>query len=102
YLKSKATVVGISPGSVQELRQFSKHHKLPLTLLSDSDRQVAKFYNRCWLPAPLTRAVVVLDARGLIRSHEKMFRAFRPSDQKILALIEQAKKEMIFRNFLHG
>src|SRR4029079_1283397 len=46
YLKTKAVVVGISPGSVEDHRSFALHHRLPLTLLADIDGQITRTYTQ--------------------------------------------------------
>jgi peroxiredoxin Q/BCP len=61
-----ATVVGISAQPVDRHREFAQMHGIPVPLLADVDRSVAKAYG---LSAPLLgtrRAVVIVDASGRI------------------------------------
>jgi peroxiredoxin Q/BCP len=61
-----ATVVGISAQKVDRHREFAQMHGIPVPLLADEDRSVAKAYG---LSAPLLgtrRAVVIVDERGRI------------------------------------
>jgi peroxiredoxin Q/BCP len=61
-----ATVVGISAQSVERHHEFKSMHAIPMPLLADVDRSVAKAYK---LTQPLfgtRRAVVIVDADGVI------------------------------------
>jgi peroxiredoxin Q/BCP len=92
YLDTKATIVGISPGSPAGNRLFSEKLSLPITLLADPDRKVTKYYGKHWLyPISFTRAVVVIDSRGIVRNSDIMLRAFRPSDANLITDIYAAR-----------
>jgi len=94
YLKTRAVVVGISPGTVEEHRKFSSNHKLPLPLLADENRAVTKLYNQpMFFPLSFLRAVVVIDAKKIIRSRKIMLRAFRPKDAEVLSAIRSAQAD---------
>jgi len=94
YLKTKAVVVGISPGTSEENLQFSSNHNLPLPLLTDRNREVTKIYGQHWLfPINFTRAVLVIDAKGTIRAQKIMLRAFRPTDKEVLSAIRSARSD---------
>ncbi len=96
YLETKATVVGISPGSPAEHQQFANRRRLPIPLLADPQREVTGMYSRHWLfPVSFTRAVVVIDAKGVIRNSDIMLRAFRPSDDQIIADIYAARGDAL-------
>lgn len=100
YLKTKAVVVGVSPGTIQEHQNFALHHRLPFTLLADVGREITKNY--CWhkfMPIQLTRAVVIIDAKGIIRYRKVMLRAFRPTDKSVLANIYAARTDALQENF---
>jgi thioredoxin-dependent peroxiredoxin len=100
YLKTKAVVVGISPGTTEEHRNFSQHHGLPLTLLADVGREITKIYTRHQiLPVQFTRAIVIVDAKGIIRYRRIMLRAFRPTDRSVLASIYAARTDALQENF---
>jgi len=91
YLKTKAVIVGISSGTVEEHRQFSSNHQLPLPLLADENRRVTKLYVRHkFFPISFLRTIVVIDARGIVRSRKTMLRAFRPQDAEVLKTIRSA------------
>lgn len=91
YVDSGAEVVAISPGNGTEQSEFGKHHNLPMKLLSDQERTITKIYGNHWLfPIWTTRTIVVVDAQGYIRYKDIMLRAFRPSDDEILAEIHLA------------
>ena len=103
YLETNTTVVGISPGTPEEHQDFVNKYNLPLPILADADREITRRYTGGgFLPVSLTRAVVVIDARGIVRSREVMLRAFRPSDAKILDSIRRAKFDFNLRQAIHG
>lgn len=92
YLETKSMIIGISPGTVSQHREFSMKHKLPFPLLADANRQITKTYGFHWLyPISFTRAIIVIDAKGIIRSRRIMLRAFRPSDTDVITEIYRAK-----------
>jgi len=65
-----ATVVGISAQDVDSHERFREHHGLTVPLLADPDKAVAKAYG---VTAPLLgvrRAVIVIDAEGVIRARQ--------------------------------
>lgn len=96
YLETKSMIVGISPGTTMQHRQFALRHKLPLPLLADADQSVTKTYSFHWfLPAFFTRAIIVIDANGVICSRKIMLRAFRPTDSEVLASIYRAKANVM-------
>jgi len=96
YLKTKAVIVGVSPASPEEHNSFSQSRSLPIPLLADHDRTVTRTYGRHWLfPINLTRAVVVIDAKGIIRNRDIMLRAFRPSDTRLITDIYAARGDAL-------
>src|SRR5215467_5972537 len=44
YRETGAEVVGISSDSIESHKKFAEHHELPLRLLSDPEREVARSY----------------------------------------------------------
>ncbi len=63
----QATVIGISSQDMESHREFQAKHSIPVPLLADTDRSVAKAYG---VSAPLVgtrRAVIVIDEEGVIR-----------------------------------
>src|SRR5215510_5293493 len=63
-----AEVLGVSSDSTESHRQFSSHHKLPFTLLSDPKKMVRKLYG---VPSSMGfvpgRVTYVIDKGGVIR-----------------------------------
>ena len=95
YLATKAVVVGVSRGTVEQHREFARHHHLPLSLLADTSSEVTKSYRRhWWMPVTFTRAIVVIDAKGIIRYHRVMSRARRPTDYNVLSEIYAAQTDV--------
>lgn len=93
YLATGAQVVGISTDTVESHRRFSENLGLPLLLLSDEGGAVTKQYKvRSWIPGRSARAVIVIDAHGVIR-HRKVepLSLFRPNDDQIIAAIRAAQ-----------
>lgn len=92
YVKTGAEIVGISSATIEEQLAFATHHNLPLTLLADANKTITKKYLRewAWLHWAM-RALVVVDARGVVRHRRVMPRAFRPADRWSLVAIRQAQ-----------
>ena len=68
-----AVVVGISAQSVERHHEFQAMHAIPVPLLADVDREVAKAYG---LSQPLfgtRRAVVIVDEAGYIAYRQVSF-----------------------------
>ena len=92
YIETKAEIVGISPGTPEEHQLFSNSRQLPIPLLADPGREITGMYVKHWLfPLNFTRAVVVIDAQGVIRNRDVMLRAFRPSDAQVITDIYAAR-----------
>jgi peroxiredoxin len=92
YLDTRAVIVGISPSMPSEHNDFSKRLGLPIQLLADRNRDTTRIYARHWLfPLSFTRSVVVIDAKGVVRTRDIMLRAFRPSNDKIITDIYAAR-----------
>lgn len=91
YVATGAEIVGVSRGTVGSHREFADHHNLPLTLLADIDGGVTRGYaKQRWMPSWMTRAIVVVDAEGIVRHRRIMFGAFRPRDKFVIAAIYSA------------
>lgn len=96
YLATKAAIVGISPATSNEHREFAKTKNLPIPLLADPNREITSLYAKHWLyPISFTRAVVVIDAKGIIRNRDIMLRAFRPSDDQLITDIYAARGDAL-------
>ena len=94
YAETGAEVVGISTDSVESHQKFTEHHSLPLRLLADTDGKVHKAYDASsWLPGRAARAVVVVDAGGMIRYRKvEAVSLFRPRDAEIIEAIRAAQE----------
>jgi peroxiredoxin Q/BCP len=100
YLETKAEIVGVSPGHEQEHSAFAANHKLPLRLLSDPGRKLTSIYGKHKIfPVSLTRAIVVIDAEGVVRSQRIMLRAFRPTDRSVIAEIYKARGDAMLDEY---
>ncbi len=96
YVETKATIVGISPATPDEHRKFSLRRQLPIPLLADPNREITRVFSTHWLyPINFIRAVVVIDAKGIIRNKNLMLRAFRPSDDQIITDIYEARGDAL-------
>ncbi len=96
YLETGAKVIGISDGSIESHSRFASHHNLPIPLLADMGNGVTKMFSHLWwMPANLTRAIVVINADGIALSLKVMFRAFRPNDDEVITEILYAKTKQL-------
>lgn len=96
YLDTGAEVVGISPGTAEEHLKFAERRELPMPLLIDENRRVTSIYGSHWLlPIWTTRAVVVVDAKGLVRYQKVVNRAMRPTDDEVLAAVHLAQYDLL-------
>lgn len=92
YLETKAVIVGVSPSTPDEHNLFSRSRNLPIPLLADRDRTITRIYGKHRIfPINLTRAVVIIDAKGIVRNRDIMLRAFRPSDTRLITDIYAAR-----------
>jgi peroxiredoxin Q/BCP len=64
FQRLDATVVGISAQSVERHHQFQAMHAIPMPLLADIDRTVAKAYGLTQPILGTRRAVVIVDETG--------------------------------------
>jgi len=106
YAATGAEVVGISTDTAESHRKFAEHHELPLRLLVDTGGKVSKLYGATsWLPNRAARAVVVIDASGIIRYHKvQALSLFRPKDEEVIAAADERAMAMVFtgaRHFRH-
>jgi peroxiredoxin Q/BCP len=93
YRETGAEIVGISTDSEESHKRFVEKRELPLRLLSDPKAEVSKLYGASsWLPGRSARAVVVIDARGVVR-HLKVqpLSVFRPRDAEVIEAIRAAQ-----------
>jgi peroxiredoxin Q/BCP len=64
-----ATVVGISSQDVDSHKGFQSKHSIPVPLLADTDKSVAKAYGASAPMIGTRRAVIVVDEDGIVRHH---------------------------------
>src|SRR5919202_5244933 len=62
-----ATLLGISPQSVDSHERFAKHRGLTFPLLADTDKAVAQKYGVLGPVGFYRRSVFVVDAEGIVR-----------------------------------
>ena len=91
YQATGAEVVGISTDTVESHSGFAEKHRLPLRLLSDTDRKVSEMYNmKSWLAGRSARGVVVIDKEGKVAYHKAQpLSLFKPSDADVLEAIKK-------------
>lgn len=65
-----ATVLGVSPQSVESHERFSEEKRLNVPLLADEDKAVARAYGVLAGPV-LRRAIFIVDEEGIVR-HRKV------------------------------
>jgi peroxiredoxin Q/BCP len=99
YLATGAEIVGISTDTVESHKKFSENHELPLRLLSDTDSRVTNLYGvRSWIPGRSARAVIVIDAHGIIRHRQvQPLSLFRPKDNQVIEAIRTAQSDQAAR-----
>ncbi len=80
-------VVGISSDDAESHLSFKSKHKLPFTLLTDSDLQVAADYG-CKSILGMRRGLFLLDKAGIIQyQHVESLALFRRQRDEVLAAI---------------
>lgn len=96
YLDTKAVIVAVSVSDEDANGDFAAKHRLPLPILSDTDRSVTRLYTSHWLyPLNFMRGLCVIDARGIVRTRQTMLRAFRPNDHDVLLRLFEARSDSI-------
>lgn len=90
YSATGAEVVAISVGSIESHKRFAERHNLPQRILADERGQVARLYRVKSLLGGSQRAVIVIDADGIIRYRKSVLPIFRPSDDEVIAAIRSA------------
>jgi thioredoxin-dependent peroxiredoxin len=100
YLDTKAEIVGISPGTAEQHSTFAANHRLPIRLLVDRKREITRLYvKHSIFPISFTRAIVVVDASGIVRTRKILLRAFRPSDRSVIASIYRARGDALLDEY---
>jgi peroxiredoxin Q/BCP len=100
YLETKAEIVGISPGTAGQHGKFAEKHRLPIRLLADHEREITRLYAKHNIfPISFTRAIVVIDASGVVRTRKIMLRAFRPNDRTVITSIYRARGDAMLDDY---
>ncbi|MEW6361760.1 MAG: peroxiredoxin [Pyrinomonadaceae bacterium] len=95
YRATQAEIVAISSAPSEENHRFAEKYKLPIRILSDEGRRITSLFAAHRLfPSSFMRAVTVIDANGIVRTHQSMLRAFRPDDHDILLALYAARSEV--------
>lgn len=89
YQQTGAEVVGVNTDSIEKHRGFAANHDLPLRLLSDPEGKTVRDYEMKSLIG-VRRGVVVIGKDGVIRFRKIVLPIFRPSDDEVLAAINEA------------
>ena len=89
YQQTGAEVVGVNTDSVEKHRRFAENHKLPIRLLSDSERKTVRDYKMKNFFGT-RRGVIVIDRDGVIRYRKVYMPIFRPADDEVLDAIKEA------------
>lgn len=96
YLATKAEIVAVSVSDHGSNSDFAAKHRLPLPILADPDREVTSTYTSHWLfPLSFMRGLTVIDANGMVRTHQTMLRAFRPDDHDVTVRLYEARSDAI-------
>lgn len=96
YLDTKAEIAAISVSEQDANGEFATKYRLPLPILADTDRAVRAAYSSHWLfPLNFMRGLCVVDARGVVRTHQTMLRAFRPNDHDVILRLYEARSDAI-------
>jgi peroxiredoxin Q/BCP len=91
YQQTGADVVGVNTDSVEKHRKFAGNYRLPIRLLSDSERKTIRDYKMMNLFGT-RRGVIVIGRDGVIRFRKVVTPIFRPTDNEILDAIKEASK----------
>ncbi|MBL8183005.1 MAG: redoxin domain-containing protein [Blastocatellia bacterium] len=96
YLATNAEIVGISASTPEENLAFAESRRLPIPILADPGRKYTAVYGKHWLfPLFATRAIVVVDDKGIVRTSRAMLRAFRPNDADVIRAIYEARGDLL-------
>ena len=87
-LRLRARVVGISYSDVAAMQRFIKEQALPMEMLCDTDKSVAKKYGAYGFFAP-ARVTFVIDGQGVIRAVISKISA-KSHAQQVIDALEQA------------
>lgn len=87
-LRKRARIVGISYSDVSAMQRFIKEQALPIEMLSDTDKSVAKKFGAYGFFAP-ARVTFVIDGKGVIRAVISKISA-KSHAQQVIDALDQA------------
>ena len=79
-----ATVLGISPQSVESHERFTREHGLTVPLLADPEREVIKAYGVAGPRGHVRRSIFVIDPQGIVRYRKVALLGLRYEDASAL------------------
>ena len=85
-----ATLLAISPQGVESHDEFARQLGLAFPLLADTDMAVARAYGTIGPLGFYRRAVVVIDAEGIVRHARRTLGYAYPSSDSVLAAVREA------------
>ncbi len=93
YEKAGAKVIGVSPDSVKSHQKFAEKHKLPFTLVADTEKTVCQSYG-VWQEKTMygrtsmgvVRSTFVIDGKGVIRQVFRKVKVDGHSDAVLAAI----------------
>ena len=99
YLETGAEIIGISTDTIASHQKFKANHELPFRLLADPESKVTSLYGvRSWIPGRSARAVIVIDAHGIVRHRQvQPLSLFRPKDNHVIEAIRMAQSDSAAR-----
>jgi peroxiredoxin Q/BCP len=80
-----ATVLGISPQSVESHERFRREHELTIPLLADPERQTIKAYGVSGPGGHVKRSIFIIDPQGTVRHRDVALLGLRYRDVSALA-----------------
>lgn len=89
FTRYGARVIGISGDDVASHKKFAEHHKLPFTLLADTDNKVRKLFG---VPKTLLipgRVTYVVDRKGVV---VHTFNSMRDAEKHVTESLEALKR----------
>ncbi len=69
FTDMNAVVLGMSPDSVEDQKKFAEKHKLKITLLSDTSREVMRTYKAVNEQNRLVRSTLIINPEGVVVHH---------------------------------
>jgi peroxiredoxin len=85
-----ATLLAISPQSVESHEAFARQLGLAFPLLADTDMAVARAYGTLGPLGFYRRAVVVIDGQGIVRHARRTLGYAYPSTESVLDAVREA------------